>query len=93
MDDNIIISTATAYISDEFHFPQDVGWYSSVYTMVVCTAQLLFGKLIVRYSICWIYILLPWFCSWSDPPSVALHLAPQPSSLAVQSLHWDVPAC
>lgn len=55
--DNTIISTAPIYISGEFHFLQDVGWYSSVYTLVVCTTQLLFSKLIARYSICWIYTI------------------------------------
>ncbi|GLA34071.1 hypothetical protein AnigIFM63309_005491 [Aspergillus niger] len=53
--DSTIIATATAYISDDFHSLGDVGWYSSVYTMVICTTQLLFGKLLARYSVRWIY--------------------------------------
>ncbi|GKZ18239.1 hypothetical protein AbraIFM66951_000412 [Aspergillus brasiliensis] len=53
--DSTIIATATPYISDDFHSLGDVGWYSSVYTMVICTTQLLFGKLLARYSIRWIY--------------------------------------
>ncbi|KAL2819170.1 major facilitator superfamily domain-containing protein [Aspergillus granulosus] len=53
--DNTIIATATPYISDDFHSLKDVGWYSSVYTMAACTTQLLFGKLLTRYSIRWIY--------------------------------------
>ncbi|KAL7661486.1 hypothetical protein ACMYSQ_000887 [Aspergillus niger] len=53
--DSTIIATATPYISDDFHSLGDVGWYSSVYTMVICTTQLLFGKLLARYSVRWIY--------------------------------------
>ncbi|GLA59590.1 hypothetical protein AtubIFM54640_010899 [Aspergillus tubingensis] len=53
--DSTIIATATPYISDNFHSLGDVGWYSSVYTMVICTTQLLFGKLLARYSVRWIY--------------------------------------
>ncbi|KAL4893727.1 MFS general substrate transporter [Aspergillus ambiguus] len=53
--DNTIIATATPYISDEFHSLTDVAWYSSAYTMAVCTSQPLFGKLLARYSIRWIY--------------------------------------
>ncbi|KAF4764492.1 hypothetical protein HAV15_000083 [Penicillium sp. str.  len=48
--DNTIIAIATPYITDEFHSLKDVGWYGSVYTMV-----LLFGKLNARYSIPWLY--------------------------------------
>ncbi|RJE25229.1 hypothetical protein PHISCL_02442 [Aspergillus sclerotialis] len=55
--DNTIIATATPYISNEFHSLKDVGWYSSVYTMVICITQLIFGKLIARYSIRWIYTI------------------------------------
>ncbi|PYH39853.1 MDR family MFS transporter [Aspergillus neoniger CBS 115656] len=53
--DSTIIATAMPYISDDFHSLGDVGWYSSVYTMVICTTQLLFGKLLARYSVRWIY--------------------------------------
>ncbi|KAI2897030.1 hypothetical protein CBS11852_4064 [Aspergillus niger] len=53
--DSTIIATATPYISDDFHSLGDVGWYSSVYTMLICTTQLLFGKLLARYSVRWIY--------------------------------------
>ncbi|KAJ5197645.1 MFS toxin efflux pump [Penicillium cf. viridicatum] len=53
--DNTIIATATPYITDEFHSLKDVGWYGSVYTMVVCVTTLLFGKLNARYSIQWPY--------------------------------------
>ncbi|CAI7571593.1 unnamed protein product [Penicillium viridicatum] len=53
--DNTIIATATPYITDEFHSLKDVGWYGSVYTMVVCVTMLLFGKLNARYSIQWLY--------------------------------------
>ncbi|KAJ5979471.1 MFS toxin efflux pump [Penicillium viridicatum] len=53
--DNTIIATATPYITDEFHSLKDVGWYGSVYTMVVCVTTLLFGKLNARYSIQWLY--------------------------------------
>ncbi|CAI7605806.1 unnamed protein product [Penicillium palitans] len=53
--DNTIIATATPYITDEFHSLKDVGWYGSVYTMVICVTQLPFGKLNARYSIQWLY--------------------------------------
>lgn len=90
--DNTIISTAPIYISGEFHFLQDVGWYSSVYTLVVCTTQLLFSKLIARYSICWIHTIA--IISVPDRIRSLWHCIqlPQPSQMAVQSLRWDVPA-
>ncbi|KAJ0124042.1 HC-toxin efflux carrier TOXA [Diaporthe amygdali] len=53
--DGSIVSTAAPTITDEFRSLNDLGWYSSVYYMTFCIAQLQFGKLNVRYPIRIVY--------------------------------------
>ncbi|KAJ9302642.1 hypothetical protein DTO271G3_16 [Paecilomyces variotii] len=48
-------STAVPVISDEFHSLGDIGWYSSVYFLAMCTPQLVLVKLNGRYPIRWNY--------------------------------------
>lgn len=49
------MSTAAPTITDDFNSLTDLGWYSSVYYMTFCVAQLQFGKLNVRYPIRVVY--------------------------------------
>lgn len=55
LQDGSIVSTAAPTITDEFKSLKDLGWYSSVYYMTFCIAQLQFGKLNVRYPIRVVY--------------------------------------
>jgi MFS family permease len=55
LQDGSIISTAAPYITDEFRSLKDLGWYSSVYYMTFCIAQLQYGKLNIRYPIRIVY--------------------------------------
>lgn len=55
VQDGSIVSTAAPTITDEFKSLNDLGWYSSVYYMTFCIAQLQFGKLNVRYPIRVVY--------------------------------------
>ena len=49
--DNTIIATAIPYITDQFKNLNDVGWYGSVYLLMTCAFQLLYGKLYKFFSI------------------------------------------
>ena len=49
--DNTIIATAIPYITDQFKNLNDVGWYGSVYLLMTCAFQLLYGKLYKYFSI------------------------------------------
>ena len=49
--DNTIIATAIPYITDQFKNLNDVGWYGSVYLLLTCAFQLLYGKLYKFFSI------------------------------------------
>ena len=49
--DNTIIATAIPYITDQFNNLNDVGWYVSVYLLMTCAFQLLYGKLYKFFSI------------------------------------------
>lgn len=55
IQDGSIVSTAAPTITDESNSLTDLGWYSSVYYMTFCIAQLQFGKLNVRYPIRIVY--------------------------------------
>lgn len=55
VQDGSIVSTAAPTITNEFNSLTDLGWYSSVYYMTFCIAQLQFGKLNVRYPIRVVY--------------------------------------
>ena len=49
--DNTINATAIPYITDQFKNLNDVGWYGSVYLLMTCAFQLLYGKLYKFFSI------------------------------------------
>ncbi|KAJ9287754.1 hypothetical protein DTO021C3_4559 [Paecilomyces variotii] len=53
--DSTVLSTAVPVISDEFHSLGDIGWYSSVYFLAMCTPQMVLVKLNGRYPIRWNY--------------------------------------
>ncbi|KAG9848371.1 MFS transporter, partial [Aureobasidium melanogenum] len=40
-----IVSVVVPSLTDEFHTIRDVGWYSAVYRLCVCSFQFMFGKL------------------------------------------------
>lgn len=48
--DQNIISTAIPRITDEFHSLDDVGWYGTAYLLIMCSFQLVMGKVYKFYS-------------------------------------------
>ena len=42
--DMTILATAIPHITDEFHRPDDIGWYASVFFMTVASTQSTWGK-------------------------------------------------
>lgn len=49
IQDQNIIATAIPKITDEFHSLSDVGWYGTAYLLVMCSLQLLMGKIYKFY--------------------------------------------
>ena len=49
--DNTIIATAIPYITDQSKNLNDIGWYGTVYLLMTCAFQLLYGKLYKYFSI------------------------------------------
>ncbi|KAI1088430.1 putative efflux pump antibiotic resistance protein [Rostrohypoxylon terebratum] len=47
--DQNIISTAIPRITDQFHSLDDVGWYGTAYLLVMCSFQLVMGKVYKFY--------------------------------------------
>ncbi|KAI0890922.1 putative efflux pump antibiotic resistance protein [Annulohypoxylon nitens] len=47
--DQNIISTAIPRITDEFHSLDDVGWYGTAYLLIMCSFQLVMGKVYKFY--------------------------------------------
>lgn len=54
--DRTIISTATPYITKEFHSTSDIGWYGSAYMLTSCAFQPIFGRIFMLYSVKWAYL-------------------------------------
>ncbi|KAL4802216.1 MFS general substrate transporter [Aspergillus unguis] len=54
--DSTIVSTAIPKITDRFHAIEDIGWYSSVFTLTFCALQLVWGKLYAFYVAKWVYL-------------------------------------
>ncbi|KAJ5238406.1 mfs aflatoxin efflux [Penicillium chermesinum] len=55
--DRNILSTAIPKITDEFNSTNDVGWYSSAFTLTCCASQLLVGKFYTFYSVKTVYLI------------------------------------
>ncbi|KAB5570735.1 major facilitator superfamily domain-containing protein [Coniochaeta sp. 2T2.1] len=54
--DGTLISTAVPKITSDLHSVEDVGWYSSMYTMMRCAFVLFWSKLYSFYNPNWVLI-------------------------------------
>ncbi|OCK73619.1 MFS general substrate transporter [Lepidopterella palustris CBS 459.81] len=54
--DGTVISTAVPSITSQFHSVDNVGWYSSIYTMTRCAFILFWSKLYSFYNPKWVLI-------------------------------------
>lgn len=52
-----IVATAVPAITDTFHTVADVGWYSSIYRLAVCSFQFMFGKLYRTYPLKTVFLI------------------------------------
>lgn len=54
--DRTILGTAVPKITDDFHSIGDVGWYASVYLLLTCAFQLIYGRIYTFYSPKWVLL-------------------------------------
>ncbi|KAI9702669.1 MAG: hypothetical protein M1820_006053 [Bogoriella megaspora] len=49
--DQTIITTAIPRITDDFHSPEDVGWYGSAYLLSSCAFQPVYGQVYKQFNV------------------------------------------
>ncbi|KAL6718352.1 hypothetical protein ACLMJK_004441 [Lecanora helva] len=54
--DRTIVATAIPRITDDFHSPDDVGWYGSAYLLTAGALQPIYGRIFVLFNIKWSFL-------------------------------------
>ncbi|KAL9107302.1 MAG: hypothetical protein Q9227_007754 [Pyrenula ochraceoflavens] len=78
--DQNIISTAIPRITDEFHSIADVGWYGTAYLLVMCSFQLVMGKVYKFYPTKPIFLT---YCAIFEIGSLVCATAPSSKAFIV----------
>ena len=49
--DRIIVATAILQVADDFHFPEDVGWFGSAYLLISCAFRPTYGRICAHFDV------------------------------------------
>ncbi|KAL8688170.1 MAG: hypothetical protein Q9218_005852 [Villophora microphyllina] len=54
--DRTIVATAIPQITDDFHAPNDAGWYGSAYLLTSCAFQPTYGRIYAHFDVRWSFL-------------------------------------